>query len=79
MFNGKHNKEYLKFKILTPGVTRMGNGFVAEILGKRNWNKENCQYCIDFVIDCSLKLQEFDFHIIDLGVDDGFYATENRK
>ncbi len=26
-------------------------------------NRDNCQFCIDFVLDSSLKLQEFDFDI----------------
>lgn len=57
-------KKYVKFKLLTPIITRtMGGNHVAEIYGDKKWTKENCQYCIDFVIDSSLKLQEFDFDI----------------
>jgi hypothetical protein len=57
-------KEYLKFKILTPIITRtIGGNVHTEIMGKKKWTKENCQFCIDFVIDSSLKLQEFDFDI----------------
>ena len=57
-------KKYVKFKLLTPRITRtMGGNHVAEIYGDKKWTKENCQYCIDFVIDSSLKLQEFDFDI----------------
>ena len=60
-------KKYVKFKLLTPIVTRMMNGnHVAEVWGKKKWSKENCQYCIDFVLDSSLKLQEFDFDIDEL-------------
>ena len=55
---------YIKFKMLTPNVTRMREGkHVAEIWGKKKWSIDNCQYCIDFVLDCALKLQEFDFDI----------------
>lgn len=57
-------KEFVKFQILTPHVTRMiGGNVVAEIMGERKWTEENCQYCIDFVIKASLKLQEFDFDV----------------
>lgn len=57
-------REYLKFKTLTPIVTRLvGGKQVAEIYGQKKWTSENCQYCIDFVIKSALKLQEFDFDI----------------
>ena len=60
-------KKYSKFKLLTPTITRrFDETYVAEILGDKKWNKENCQFCIDFVIDSSLKLQEFDFDINEL-------------
>lgn len=57
-------KKFVKFSLLTPSITRTLEGnHVAEIYGDKKWTKENCQYCIDFVIDSSLKLQEFDFDI----------------
>jgi len=57
-------KKFVKFNLLTPNITRtMDGNHVAQIYGEKKWTKENCQYCIDFVIDCSLKLQEFDFDI----------------
>ena len=60
-------KRYVKFKILTPIVTRtMGGRQVAETWEEKKWTKDNCQYCIDFVLDSSLKLQEFDFDIREL-------------
>ncbi|MGI6341991.1 MAG: hypothetical protein ACOXZ9_03300 [Bacteroidales bacterium] len=60
-------KKFVKFKLLTPIVRRtMGGIYVTEIWGKKKWTKENCQYCIDFVLDSSLKLQEFDFDINEL-------------
>jgi hypothetical protein len=63
-------REYLKFKILTPNITRtMESNKVAEIYGSRKWTKENCQYCIDFVIKSALKLQEFNFDISHLEED----------
>lgn len=61
-------KKYLKFKSLTPIVIRFygGKKRVSEIFGERKWSVENCQYCIDFVIECSLILQEFDFDISEI-------------
>ncbi|GAA0872636.1 hypothetical protein GCM10009117_17830 [Gangjinia marincola] len=62
-------REFQKFKILTPTVSRtVGGKMIAEIYGKKKWSKDNCQYCIDFVIDTALKFQSFDFdvsHLID--------------
>src|SRR5690606_34923321 len=57
-------KKYAKFKLLTPNVKRTIEGkHIVELWGKKKWTKENCQYCIDFVLESSLKLQEFDFDI----------------
>lgn len=60
-------KKFVKFKLLTPIIRKtVGGGHRAEIWGKKKWTKENCQYCIDFVLDSSLKLQEFDFDLDEL-------------
>jgi hypothetical protein len=60
-------KRYLKFNLLTPNVTRIQSAtHVAEIWGNKKWSKNNCQYCIDFVIDTAIRLQEFDFDIQEL-------------
>jgi len=60
-------KKFTKFKLLTPIVGKMQGGrYAVELWGKKKWTKENCQYCIDFVLDSSLKLQEFDFDINEL-------------
>lgn len=60
-------KKFAKFKLLTPIVTRTMNGeHFAEVWDKKKWTKENCQYCIDFVFECSIKLQEFDFDLYEL-------------
>lgn len=60
-------KKYSKFKILTPIIQRTISGdYVAQVWGRKKWTKENCQYCIDFVLDSSLKLQEFEFDIDEL-------------
>ncbi|MBE9510227.1 MAG: hypothetical protein IMY71_05050 [Bacteroidetes bacterium] len=41
----------------------MNGTHVAEMWQEKKWTKENCQYCIDFVVESALKLQEFDFDI----------------
>jgi len=70
-------KKYTKFQFLTPLATRMGNGsYVLELFGKRNWNKENCQFLIDFVVECALQLQEFDFSVDSLDDTDTTFEME---
>lgn len=60
-------RRFVKFKLLTPLVTRtIGGRQIGQVWGKRKWTKENCQYCINFVLDSSIKLQEFDFSIDEL-------------
>lgn len=58
-------KRFAKFKMLTPKVIRRIDNvlYLDDTFGKKKWTRENCQYCIDFVLDCSLKFQEFDFDI----------------
>jgi hypothetical protein len=58
-------KEYVKFKILTPIIHRFigGDKKNAQIMGSKKWTRENCQFCIDFVIDSALRLQQFDFTV----------------
>jgi hypothetical protein len=67
---GLNYKKYLKFKILEPNSYKDSQG--KYIFYESNlvisWNKENCQFMIDFVLDSILKLQEFDFEYKDLGV-----------
>lgn len=66
---GLDYRRYARFHLLTPIVLRLwaGGG------GKVNYNlsrisriiptKEDAQYCIDFVIESAVKLQEFDFEV----------------
>lgn len=62
-------KKYSKFKILTPTVTKRMEKYHAELWDYKKWTKDNCQFCIDFVIESSLRLQDFDFEITHL-IDD---------
>ncbi|WP_299291501.1 hypothetical protein [uncultured Mucilaginibacter sp.] len=60
-------KKYTKFQLLSPTVRRTMDGKqIARLSGERKWHKENCQYCIDFVLDSTLNLQNFDFDINEL-------------
>lgn len=58
-------KKYLKFKLLTPVATFVKDNDkpVLELTEGKVWNKPNCQFCINFVLDVVHKLQEFDFEI----------------
>lgn len=66
-------KKYIRFKALAPEiiwVLGQGQGSLMPLVGGerrfRKFNLENAQYCIDFVIDCSLSLQEFDFELSEI-------------
>ena len=65
---GLDYRRYARFHLLTPIVLRLWAGE-----GKMNYNlsrisriipaKEDAQYCIDFVIESAVELQEFDFEV----------------
>jgi len=66
-------RKFVKFQILTPTVSNInGKHYVNDVWEDKKWTKENCQYCIDFVLDSSIKLQEFDFDINELEVKKNF-------
>lgn len=64
-------KKYALFDFITPrvleGCNETGKIFVPELKenfeARINNKREDCQFCINFVIDCALKLQEFNFDI----------------
>lgn len=63
-------KRYSVFKILTPFILNKSRRdiewryYIDEYQSKKiKSTNENCQFCIDFVLDCALKSQEFDFDI----------------
>jgi hypothetical protein len=57
-------KRFAKFQLLSPIVIAFGEGmYETRKNEEKKWTRENCQYCIDFVVDTALKLQEFDFDI----------------
>lgn len=64
-------KKYTKFRLLTPSVLRVANGTMhLQFWGNKKTSKDNCQFCIDFVIYAALTLQAFDFTIESLESDE---------
>jgi hypothetical protein len=60
-------KRYAKFIQITPVVTRIGeDNLYSELTRNIKFNPDNCLFCIDFVTETALKLQEFDFDDDDL-------------
>ena len=56
-------RKYLKFKYLTPNLITMGGKCVWLQEDKRTFTELGAKSCIDFVIECAIQLQEFDFEI----------------
>lgn len=60
-------KRYSVFRFITPKVYRdmSGNYHSFQKSSEKGIkvNIENCQLCIDFVLDCAIKLQDFDFDL----------------
>jgi hypothetical protein len=61
-------KRYALFKILTPIVGRYSDGTYdvsrRDKKGKDMLKNQDAQFCIDFVIESALKLQEFDYEVM---------------
>lgn len=60
---GFNFRKYSKFKMLSPAfyITSEGNYYFHEYNDKIKFNEEDCEFGIDFVLECCLKLQEFDY------------------
>ena len=57
-------KKYAKFKMITPHVDFAYNGEpICSLRQDMTLNQESFDFCQNFIIECSLKLQEFDFNI----------------
>jgi hypothetical protein len=68
---GLDYRKYSKFKFLTPDAYRQSDGsFRIFSKARSNISRDNCQFLIDFVLDCALKLQDFDFDYQDLDASD---------
>lgn len=61
-------RKYAKFRLLTPKLI-FGNKFYDKYNiiwfneEKSKFKKKNVEFCFNFIIECALKLQEFDFEI----------------
>ncbi|MEJ7827702.1 MAG: hypothetical protein WKF91_05895 [Segetibacter sp.] len=58
-------KKYAKFKLLVPRSLRKtdGNYHIVNAFQPKKLDKQNTQFCLDFVLESALKLQDFDFDI----------------
>ncbi len=56
-------RKYSKFKYFTPDIFTLGGKPIWRHEDKRTFTLEGAEFCIDFVIECALQLQEFDFEI----------------
>jgi len=61
---GLDYRRYARFRLLTPYVLKIGDGYQVQRIqrGSRGIPRpEDVQFCMDFVIESALVLQEFDF------------------
>jgi hypothetical protein len=56
-------RKYLKFKYLTPEEFPTDGNPIWYKEDKKTFTSEGAEFCIDFVIECAIQLQEFDFEI----------------
>lgn len=66
---GLDYRKYLKFRLLTPFVYETSEGphiYHAVDETKREWEKSDCKFCLDFVFESAWRLQDFDFNYHDL-------------
>lgn len=64
---GLDYKKYIKFKILTPTIIgTMGGKHHSHNKPNKKLTKENCQFCINFVLESALNMQEYDYDISEL-------------
>lgn len=57
-------RKYARFKLVTPGLTfciGRKEPRIGQIPAKAT--EDDCRFCINFVIECALRLQEFDFEV----------------
>ena len=55
-------RKYVRFKRLTPMVVHFMDGS-HKLLGARAISKVDAQFCVDFTIECALRLQELDLRV----------------
>ena len=56
-------KKYAKFRLLTPYVEMVGKGnyVTGDISDEKSLSIDDCKFCIDYVIESAIKLQDFDY------------------
>jgi len=59
-------KKYIKFSLLSPQFYKTSNGDYNFYGDEREWSEKECEFCIDFILDSSLILQDFDFNFSEL-------------
>jgi len=57
-------KKYVKFKSIIPTPQFVVDGAARFCYGEIAFNKEDLEYCINFIVESALKLQEFDFELL---------------
>ena len=72
------NTKYIKFRILTPTLYRGKDIYDKYSVfwsfeNKRVFKQEHYDFCLDFIIDCALKLQEFDSDFKDLELEETYF------
>jgi len=60
---GINYQKFTKFDLLTPYYTRTFGGGVLNNSHTIEYNADNVKWCFDFVIECCIGLQEFDYKI----------------
>ena len=63
---GLDYRRYVKFKLLTPVILKIGKNYEIQRIrrGRKGTpTSEDVQFCIDFVIESAIVLQEFDFEV----------------
>ncbi|MCX5996822.1 MAG: hypothetical protein NTV42_04220, partial [Chloroflexi bacterium] len=58
-------RRYTRFKLLTPQIDYFINGShrAYRFSKEKPTGKEDAQFCIDFVVESAIKLQEFDYSL----------------
>lgn len=59
-------RKYTKFTLLTPHVFQVisGDYKLSQNARKPERSKEDCNFCLDFIIECAIKLNQFDYSLI---------------
>jgi len=56
-------RKFTKFSLLTPLYIRTIVGYIIDDSYKNEYNLDDTKWCFDFVIECCIKLQNFDYKI----------------